>query len=104
MPYSDAMNDEFTPSGDVFVGQLADTGQTFAAPSAQSLLASMMQAGLAWTVSCRNGTCRTCLARLTKGSVAYDIPWPGLSLDEKRDGYCLPCIARPTSDIAISSL
>jgi len=28
-------------------------------------------------------------------------PWPGLSLEEKRDGYCLPCIAKPLADIVI---
>lgn len=87
--------------GEVFAGLLVTTGEAFTAPAGQSLFASMTEAGLSWPVSCRNGTCRTCLARLATGSVVYDIPWPGLSLDEKREGYCLPCIARPTSDVAL---
>ena len=85
----------------VFKGMLQDTGAAFAAPAEQSLFSSMRQAGIDWPVSCRNGTCRTCIGRLVEGQVAYDIPWPGLSLEEKRDGYCLPCIARPMGDIVI---
>ncbi len=86
----------------VFAGRIANTGEAFAAPAGQSLYASMAQAGLSWPVSCRNGTCRTCMAHLAAGSVVYDIAWPGLSLDEKREGYCLPCIARPASDVMLS--
>ena len=33
--------------------------------------------------------------------MAYDIQWPGLSLEEKRDGYCLLCIAKPLYDFVI---
>lgn len=67
-----------------------------------SLFAAMALAGVAWPVSCRNGTCRTCIARLLQGQVRYDIPWPGLSVDEKEEGYCLPCVARPTEDVVIA--
>lgn len=95
------MNADVRPPPKSFQGRIADTGETFAAVAARSLWASMAQAGVDWPVSCRNGTCRTCLARLTEGTVVYDVPWPGLSLEEKRDGYCLPCIARPASDITV---
>lgn len=85
----------------VFRGLVQDSGAAFAAPADQSLFVSMRQCGIDWPVSCRNGTCRTCIGRLVRGEVAYDIPWPGLSLEEKRDGYCLPCIAKPLADIVI---
>ena len=52
--------------------------------------------------SCRNGTCRTCMCRLVSGEVAYTIEWPGLSTEEKAEGYALPCVAYPCSDIVIS--
>ena len=40
--------------------------------------------------SCRNGTCRTCVCRLVSGEVTYTIEWPGLSAEEKAEGYvCL---------------
>ncbi|WP_137919019.1 2Fe-2S iron-sulfur cluster binding domain-containing protein [Hydrogenophaga sp. 2FB] len=66
-----------------------------------SLFAAMTRAGIAWPVSCRNGTCRTCIARLLQGQVRYEIPWPGLSPEEKQGGYCLPCVARPMEDVVI---
>ena len=51
--------------------------------------------------SCRNGTCRTCLCKLVSGDVAYTVEWPGLSAEEKTEGYVLPCVARPTSNVVL---
>ncbi len=51
--------------------------------------------------SCRNGTCRTCLCKLVSGEVAYTVEWPGLSAEEKTEGYVLPCVARPTSHVVL---
>jgi ferredoxin len=51
--------------------------------------------------SCRNGTCRTCMCRLISGEVTYTIDWPGLSAEEKNEGYVLPCVARPTSTVVL---
>ena len=72
------------------------------ADSETSLFAALTRAGIAWPVSCRNGTCRTCIGRLLQGEVRYDIPWPGLSAEEKQEGYCLPCIARPVADVVLT--
>ncbi len=73
----------------------------FAAPARQTLLTSAEQALLAWPNSCRNGTCRTCIGQLSRGSVRYAIDWPGLSYEEKAQGYVLPCVAYPTGDIVL---
>ncbi len=51
--------------------------------------------------SCRNGTCRTCLCKLVSGEVTYTVEWPGLSAEEKAEGYVLPCVARPTSHVVL---
>jgi len=51
--------------------------------------------------SCRNGTCRTCMCRLVSGEVSYTIEWPGLTPEEKTEGYVLPCVARPTSNVVL---
>lgn len=51
--------------------------------------------------SCRNGTCRTCLCKLVSGEVRYTIEWPGLSAEEKTEGYVLPCVARPLSNVVL---
>ena len=51
--------------------------------------------------SCRNGTCRTCLCRLKAGRVRYSIEWPGVSREEKAEGYILPCVAIAETDLVI---
>jgi len=71
-----------------------------AAPGA-SVLEAAQQAGIALPSSCRNGTCRTCLCLMRSGSVTYRVEWPGLSLDEKREGYILPCVAVPATDLTL---
>ena len=70
-------------------------------PADTSLLQAAELAGAQAASSCRNGTCRTCICQLVSGEVFYKIAWPGLSLDEKRDGLILPCVAYPLSDVVI---
>ncbi|EYC52117.1 ferredoxin [Hylemonella gracilis str. Niagara R] len=65
------------------------------------LLHAMEAAGIPWPSSCRNGTCRTCVGRLLSGGVRYEIEWPGLSREEKDEGYVLPCAAYPCSDVVL---
>ncbi|MDO9002928.1 MAG: 2Fe-2S iron-sulfur cluster-binding protein [Aquabacterium sp.] len=69
----------------------------------QPLLASARAAGIELPSSCRNGTCRTCLCRLVRGQVSYRIEWPGVSFEEKRDGFILPCVAYPMSDLVMDA-
>jgi hypothetical protein len=33
--------------------------------------------------------------------VRYLVEWPGLSFDEKREGYILPCVAVPQEDLVV---
>lgn len=80
---------------------LQPSGQVFAAVADRTLLASALAAGIAWPSSCRNGTCRTCIAPLLAGSVHYRIAWPGLLPEERTGGWLLPCVAYPLSDVAI---
>ena len=78
-------------------------GWVFDASPDQPLLLSAAQAGITLPSSCRNGTCRTCISRMTSGKVQYRIEWPGLSAEEKRDGFILPCVAYPQGDIALEN-
>lgn len=73
----------------------------FEAWSDRPLLHSMEAAGIPWPSSCRNGTCRTCVGRLLSGDVRYEIEWPGLSREEKQEGYVLPCAAYPCSNVVL---
>lgn len=86
-----------------FTITLAGQGWTFAADAGASVLAAAQQAGIRLPSSCRNGTCRTCLCRLDAGAVHYTIAWPGVSLDEKREGYILPCVAVADTDLVIGA-
>jgi ferredoxin len=84
-----------------FIASVAPSGQQFDAWSNQPLLLSLEQGGLDWPSSCRNGTCRTCIGQLVQGRVRYEIEWPGLSAEEKLEGYVLPCVAFPCSDLTL---
>lgn len=75
----------------------------FAAAPHASLLASAEAAGVVLPSSCRNGTCRSCICRLDSGSVTYLVAWPGLSREEQRDRWILPCVAVPASDLRITA-
>ena len=76
----------------------------FSAAATASVLASAEAAGVVLPSSCRNGTCRTCICRLDSGEVRYLVEWPGLSADEKREGWILPCVAVPLSDLVVTAL
>jgi ferredoxin len=75
----------------------------FDASPDQPLLLSAAEAGITLPSSCRNGTCRTCISRMRSGQVHYRIEWPGLSAEEKRDGFVLPCVAYPQSDLTLEN-
>lgn len=89
------------PPPPFFTGQTLPDGQTFDAWAEQPVLQSMESGGLDWPSSCRNGTCRTCIGKLESGQVRYQIDWPGLSAGEKAEGYVLPCVAYPCSDVVL---
>ena len=77
-------------------------GESFEAAGDQTVLLAGLAAGIALPWSCRTGTCRTCIARLVQGRIEHRIPWPGLSYEEKAEGFILPCVAEPRSDLTIT--
>lgn len=84
-----------------FEARLATAGLRFDAPADLPLLQAALRAGIDLPSSCRNGTCRTCICRLLDGQISYRIEWPGLSAEEKHEGFILPCVAYPLSDVVI---
>ena len=90
-----------SPAAPFFIASVEPDGLQCDAWPEQPLLLSMEQGGIDWPSSCRNGTCRTCICLLSSGEVRYAIEWPGLSADEKREGYILPCVAMAVSDLVI---
>jgi ferredoxin len=85
-----------------FLIQVKEMNQSFAGEFGLTVLESSLLSGVAMASSCRNGTCRTCMCRLVSGSFDYQIQWPGLSQEEKEQGWFLPCVAVPTSDLVLS--
>jgi len=79
-----------------------DLDAEWAAGEGESLLESAERAGIELLSSCRNGTCRTCMCRLAEGQVRYRIEWPGLSREEKAEGWVLPCVAEALSDLVLA--
>ena len=75
----------------------------FEAAAPATVLEAAERAGIRLPSSCRNGTCRTCLCRLESGAVHYKIAWPGVSLEEKRAGYILPCVAVADTDLVLEA-
>ena len=78
-------------------------GWQFAAGPDATLLAAAELAGIRLLSSCRNGTCRSCLCQMPEGTVRYPVTWPGVSLDERLDGYILPCVAVAETDVTLQA-
>jgi ferredoxin len=78
-------------------------GRSFEAPDSLTILEAAGFANLRLPRSCRNGTCRTCICKMTAGRVRYTIEWPGLSREEKAEGYILPCVAIAETDVVIEA-
>lgn len=81
--------------------RIVGTGQQFDAPPGETLLAAARAQGVALPSACRNGTCRECRCRVVERLVHHTIPWPGLSAEEKQEGWILPCVAVADSDLVI---
>lgn len=70
-------------------------------PAGVPLWRAARRAGIRLPSSCLNGTCRTCLCRMSQGQVSYIVEWPGVSADERAEGWVLPCVARALTDVVL---
>lgn len=78
-------------------------GHCFEALPGTTILRAALAAQLRLPHSCRNGTCRACRCRLLDGSAEHTIEWPGLSAEEKAEGWILPCVAVATTDCTLEA-
>jgi ferredoxin len=81
--------------------RLVPSGLAFDAEAGTTLLNAAEASGIELPSSCRNGTCRTCICRRLSGESRHTIQWPGLSADEKDEGWILPCVAEAVSDLSL---
>ena len=84
-----------------FTLHIQPLGVTLTLADGQSLLEAALGAGLVLRSACRNGSCRECMARVLEGRVHHRIDWPGLSAEEKTEGWVLPCVAVADSDVVL---
>ena len=85
----------------IFTVKVEPAGLQYDVEGDLSLLEAAEMSRVQLPSSCRNGTCRTCMCRLLSGEVSYAIEWPGLTAEEKAEGYVLPCVARPLSNVVL---
>jgi ferredoxin len=85
----------------IFTVKVEPAGLQYDVEGDLSLLEAAEMSRVQLPSSCRNGTCRTCMCRLISGEVSYAIEWPGLTAEEKAEGYVLPCVARPLSHVVL---
>jgi ferredoxin len=85
----------------IFTAQVLPADLQFDVEGDLTLLEAADMSRVQLPSSCRNGTCRTCMCQLVSGKVTYTVEWPGLSAEEKAEGYVLPCVARPLTDVVL---
>jgi len=83
--------------------RLEPSGLGFETEAGTTLLKAAEAAGIELPSSCRNGTCRTCICQRVSGSTRHLIEWPGLSAEEKAEGWILPCVAEALSDLTLEA-
>jgi len=98
---SGTVGDDSESAAACYTVELTPSGLRFQNRAAATVLEAASEAGIALPRMCRNGTCRTCMCRLRSGRIAYRIEWPGLSAEEKADGWILPCVAYPQADLLL---
>lgn len=91
------MSDSHVPDHTV---RIEPQGWVFDAPANSTVFMAARQAGIRLPTSCRNGTCRACMSQMLAGEVRY-VDRPGLTREEREEGWILPCVARPTSSLTL---
>lgn len=85
----------------MFTARVLPAGLECDVESGMTLLQALEAGRIEMPSSCRNGTCRTCVCQLVSGTVRYEMEWPGLSTEEMAEGFVLPCVAYPSSDVVL---
>jgi CDP-4-dehydro-6-deoxyglucose reductase len=79
-------------------------GQRFSAHDRENLLDAALRHGLTLPFGCRNGSCRSCRARLREGRVSEPLgPSLALSALERERGYLLLCRSRAAGDLQLEA-
>jgi CDP-4-dehydro-6-deoxyglucose reductase len=82
---------------------LLPEGRTFSVRPSESILDAALNVGIHLPHSCKGGSCSSCRAKITSGSIHYPFGQPiGITAEEVKEGYALLCEARPTSNVSVN--
>jgi ferredoxin-NADP reductase len=79
----------------------ATTGRSVTASGSHTLLEMAEAEGIAIPSSCRAGVCQACRTRVADGDV--DCQSSVLDPDDRADGFILPCVSWPHSDVVLEA-
>lgn len=78
---------------------------TLLAHTEKSLFETLAEANIGLRKACVNGACGICRCRLMSGAIDYRGGQPhGLNGGQQADGWILPCIAYPKTDLKLKHL
>lgn len=69
-------------------------------PEGDDILGVAETEGRDWSVKCRKGRCGRCTSIVVEGEVSME-DQEFLTDDEKEDGYRLPCVSTPETDVKL---
>ncbi|MBV8186543.1 MAG: 2Fe-2S iron-sulfur cluster binding domain-containing protein [Alphaproteobacteria bacterium] len=88
-----------------FKVRIAQADRTIEVPTGATILATALDAGIAYPFGCQSGNCGACKSHLVKGEVALDgYSEFALSDEEKARGLILACRAVPWDDCEVAWL
>jgi NAD(P)H-flavin reductase/ferredoxin len=78
-------------------------GRSFPVAPQQSALDALLAGGVEAPHSCKAGTCGSCMMRAVEGAVP-ERAQAGLKASWKAQGYFLPCVCFPDSDLSVAQV
>lgn len=84
----------------MFKINLKNTSQ-FSCSTEDTILIGAQKKNITLNYSCKTGRCKSCKAKVIEGTSIKIVDEIGLSNEEKKEGFILTCIRKPTSDITL---
>ena len=83
------------------ISESEGVNSTIEVPDDEYILDAAEDQGIDFPYSCRTGACSTCVGRISCGKKVAQPDQSFLNEKQIDDGYFLPCVSFPTSDLTI---
>jgi ferredoxin-NADP reductase len=93
---------QFSPDTGSLTVKFARSAVAYKMSSDETLLESSEKHGVLIPSGCRQGSCGTCVTKLLGGEVRMG-PQEALSDEQQSQGYILPCVSRPVTDVTLDA-